>query len=69
MSRGDMTQVQAWASPSRCPLRTALPPEASPQGTLATYVVLILYGLPCEVQHGPRDYPLPKEVSNLEVGG
>lgn len=65
---GDVPQVQAWAFPSRRSLRTSMPTRGSPRGAPATYVVLILYGLPCEVQHGPWDYPLPEEVSNLEVG-
>lgn len=35
----------------------------------ATYVVLVLYGLAREVQHGPRHDPLTEEVANLKVGG
>lgn len=45
------------------------PPPGDPQGLPPTYVVIILYGLPCEVQHSPRDYPLTKEVSDFKVRG
>lgn len=64
---GDVPQAQAWAFPSCRSLRTSLPARGSPRGAPATYVVLVLYGLPREVQHGSWDYPLPEKVSNLEV--
>lgn len=60
--------MQAWGVP-KPPLRPSLPTRGNTSSSQGTYVVIILYGLPREVQHSPWDYPLTKEVSNLEVGG
>lgn len=49
---------------SGCPT----PPEGAPEPA-STYAVVVLYGLPREVEHGPRDYPLAEEVSDLKVRG
>lgn len=62
------TQTQAWGVPE-LPLRPPPPARGSTRGSHGTYVVVVLYGLPREVQHSPWDYPLTEEVSNLEVGG
>lgn len=35
----------------------------------ATYVVVVLDGLPREVEHGARHNPLTEEVSDLKVRG
>lgn len=54
---------------SRAAAQAPPPARGSTRGSHGTYVVVVLYGLPREVQHSPWDYPLTEEVSNLEVGG
>lgn len=43
--------------------------QVSGWGPQATYVVIILYRLPGEVEHGARDYPLAEEVADFKVRG
>lgn len=43
--------------------------QVSGWGPQATYVVIILYRLPGEVEHSARDYPLAEEVADFKVRG